>query len=85
MVTGAKSTGIEADSVLVEKDGETENIPYDWVVTAAGAESRDYSDLEQKCQAMGIPFFVMGDALEARRALEANAEAAHYARIFDTV
>ena len=82
-VTGAKFLEYRPGAVVYEKDGKTEEIPCDCAVSAVGARSRSTKELEQAARSMGIPWFVIGDAAKARRALNATAEAARLSRTFD--
>lgn len=82
-ITGAQCKGFKEGAVLIEKEGKADEIPCDYAVVAVGARSRDTSELEAACRRLSIPWFVMGDAAKARRALNATAEAAQFARTFD--
>lgn len=79
--TNAKCTAISTNSVTIEVEGTTEEIPTDSVVVAVGAKSRPWEQLKEKCIEAGIPCHIIGDAVRARRALNATAEAAEIARI----
>ncbi|MEA5003152.1 MAG: FAD-dependent oxidoreductase [Christensenella sp.] len=83
IVTNAEVVGINGNSVSIKIDGQSKELPCDYVVVAVGAVSRDSSDLEETCHRLGIPWFIMGDALKARRTLNAIAEAADISRNFD--
>ena len=74
-VTSAKCIEIRNDAIVVERQGEIEEIPCDSVVVAIGSRSRSYDDMKAYCGEQGIPVHVIGDALQARRALNAVAEA----------
>lgn len=80
-LTNAKCTEINQENVIVEIGGKAEEIPYDYVVVAIGARSRDSQDLKDYCNENNIPFYEIGDVVKARRALNATAEAAKIARI----
>ncbi|RAV00548.1 hypothetical protein [Paenibacillus sp. YN15] len=54
--------------------------PCDSVVVAIGARSRNLAEISSYCNAKGIPCHVIGDAVRARRALNAVAEANEVAR-----
>lgn len=71
VVTSGVCTGIRQEGVIAKKDGKEITIPCDCVVTAVGAKARDSSAFTKVCQELGIPYFVIGDAKEARRALQA--------------
>lgn len=83
VVTDAKVTGITDKAVLIEKDGSQQEMPCDYAVIAVGAVARNSKELEAATREMDIPWFLMGDAAKARRALNATAEAAEFARNFD--
>lgn len=78
--TGAKCVGIKEDTIVVETKSGTEEIPADSVVVAVGAKSRSAEAVQGKCKEKNIPCHVIGDAVRARRALNATAEAAAVAR-----
>ncbi len=52
----------------------------DSVVLAVGSVSRDSSALREACESAGIEFTVIGDAKQARRAIDAVAEGFEAAR-----
>ena len=79
--TKAKCVEILENAVVVETEGRREEIPAQTVVAAVGATSRPSAALEEKCRKLGIPCHVIGDAVRARRALDATAEAAAVARM----
>lgn len=79
-MTGATCTEILENAVLVKKEGHTESIPCDYVVVAIGAKSRNFDEIASFCKEHGIAYHVIGDAVRARRALNATAEAATIAR-----
>lgn len=74
-VTNAKCIEIRNDDVVVERLGNIEEIPCDSVVVAIGTRSREFNDIKRYCEEKEIPVHVIGDALRARRALNAVAEA----------
>lgn len=80
MITKAVCREIIEDGVLIEREGTAELIPCEYVVVAAGAKANDSGMLQKTCAAEGIPFHVIGDALAARRALNAIAEGYETAR-----
>lgn len=79
-ITGAKCVEIKENAVVIEKDNKTEEILCDAVVIAVGAKSRSTDELVEYCKAHNIPCHIIGDAVRARRALNATAEAAAVAR-----
>ncbi len=79
-VTNAKCTEIKDKAIVVEKDGSTLSIPCDYVVVAIGAKSRKFDDITSYCKEHDIACHVIGDAVSARRALNATTEAAEVAR-----
>ncbi|GAA0722366.1 FAD-dependent oxidoreductase [Clostridium malenominatum] len=79
-ITNAKCVEIKEDSVVVEKNGDLEEVPCNSVIIAIGAKSRNCDDIKAYCEENKIPYYIIGDALRARRALNATAEAAEVAR-----
>ena len=79
-ITDAKCTEIKEKSIVIEKDGELQEVPCDSVVVAIGAKSRDFSELSNYCEEKNIPYHVIGDAVRARRALNCIEEAVNVAR-----
>lgn len=61
--------------VIGEKNGEHLEFPCDYAVFAVGSHSRDSHELKEACSELGIDLITVGDAKEARRALEATREA----------
>ncbi|MEA4906534.1 MAG: NAD(P)/FAD-dependent oxidoreductase [Anaerolineaceae bacterium] len=80
MLTSSKCVQINAGGVIIEKDGQQQEIPADCVILAVGSKSLDSENLSAHCKAGGIPFHVIGDALKARKAIDAIWEAAELAR-----
>lgn len=78
--TDSKCVEITKDNVVIEKDGILQNIPCDSVVIAIGAKSNPSEDIKSYCDENNIPYHIVGDALRARRALNATAEASKIAR-----
>jgi len=78
--TNATCVAIKPTSVVIETEGKQEEIPADSVVVAVGAHSRSAEAIKEKCMEEHIPCHVIGDAVRARRALNATAEAATVAR-----
>ena len=64
---------------MVECGGCQQEIPADHVVIAVGSRAVDHSAIDQACEKLGIPYWVIGDARQARRAIDATAEAAEVA------
>lgn len=75
MITNAKCMEIKEGAVVVDRGGSIEEIPCDYVVSAVGARSRGTDDIREYCSKEGVPVHIIGDALRARRALNAVAEA----------
>jgi len=66
---------IEEASVVTVCDGKEEVIsPVDQVVIAVGLKSRD--DLKNTLKARGIRHYIVGDAAQVRRIIEATDEGA---------
>lgn len=74
-VTDIKVTEISENMVIGEKNGEHLEFPCDYAVFAVGSHSRDSHELKEACNELGIDLITVGDAKEARRALEATREA----------
>lgn len=74
-VTDIKVTEISENMVIGEKNGEHLEFPCDYAVFAVGSHSRDSHELKEACSELGIDLITVGDAKEARRALEATREA----------
>lgn len=79
-ITNAKCIAIKENAVLLEIEGKEKEIPADYVVVAIGAKSRANDELVAYCEVLGKPCHVVGDAVRARRALNATAEAGKIAR-----
>lgn len=79
-IVNTKCNEIKEHSIIVEKDGEVKELACDYVVVAIGTVSKDYKDLKQYCEKNHIPYYVIGDAYRARRAIDAIAEAAEVSR-----
>jgi len=79
-ITSAKCIEIKNKAILIEKNGSIEELPCDFVIVSIGAKSRNYEDISIYCQNHGVPYHVIGDAVRARRALNAVAEANEVAR-----
>lgn len=75
MITNAKCMEIKEGVVVVDREGSIEEIPCDYVVSAVGARARGTDDIREYCSKEGVPVHIIGDALRARRALNAVAEA----------
>ncbi len=65
----AKVIEITPDCVRIECDGKIEEIPADSVVLAVG--TRSYNPLQELAAASGIPFRVVGDALQPAMVFDA--------------
>lgn len=81
--TGVTVTEIRENAVVGTKDGKEEIYPCDYAVVAVGSRSNDASALEAVCRENGIAYVKVGDALRARRALNATFEAQEAAVKFD--
>jgi len=79
-VTKARVTAIEDDGVVAEQDGKTINIKGDTVVLAVGTASNKelYNALSGMRDKLG-DLYLVGDALEPRKALDAIREGAEIA------
>jgi NADPH-dependent 2,4-dienoyl-CoA reductase/sulfur reductase-like enzyme len=79
-VTNAKCIEIKENVVIIERSGNIEELVCDSVVVSIGAKSRSFDDLSTYCKEHGVAYHVIGDAVRARRALNAVAEANEVAR-----
>ena len=79
VITSATVKEILDDGVVVTKDGQEEAVHgTDWIILAMGAKSVD--ELSDKIRDRVDEVYVIGDAKEPRRALEAIAEGAEVGR-----
>ncbi len=72
MRRNAVAKRIEADRVVVEVDGVEEEIPADTVIIAAG--SCPAGELYEELKDRGMEVYLVGDAKQARKAIEAIQE-----------
>lgn len=79
-LTNAKCIEIKENAVVIDRMGSVETIPCDSVVVAIGARSRNFESISAFCEKHEIPCHIIGDAVRARRALNAVAEANEVAR-----
>ena len=79
-LTQSKCIEIKEKTIVIDKEGQLQELSYDWVVVAIGAKSRDFTNIATACSDRGIPCHIIGDAVKARRALNSIAEAAAVAR-----
>lgn len=79
-MVNTKCNEIKEKSIIVEKEGEIQELDCDYVVVATGTASKGYEDITEYCEETQIPHYVIGDAVKARRAIDAIAEAAEIAR-----
>lgn len=82
-VTEVKVTEIKKGAVIGEKDGNVVEFPCDAAVIAVGARNRDGSALKRACSRIGCGYLEVGDAVKARRAINATREAFDAAMSFD--
>ncbi|MDR1532468.1 MAG: NADH oxidase, partial [Clostridiales bacterium] len=76
-----KCSRIDEDCVTLEKDGETIRLDCDAVVIAVGSQPKNYDEIKGYSEEHQIPYYIIGDARKARKAIDAIAEAAELARI----
>lgn len=76
----SKCVEITDNGLVIEKDGELQELKCDYVVIAIGAKPNDYGEIKSYCENRRIPFYIIGDAAKPRRAIDAIAEAAEVAR-----
>lgn len=79
-IVNAKVTEILPDGVMIEKDGKEEKVLCDSVIMAVGSKARNHETLSKACEELSIPYHIIGDAKQARRALHAIKEAHEVAR-----
>ena len=79
-LTGTTVVAVKAGAVVVEQGNLTREVPCDTVVMAVGSRPDDHTALAKHCAERGISFHVVGDAVRARPALDAIAEANTLAR-----
>ncbi len=79
-IDNAKCIEIKDDALVYEKSGVTEELPFDYIVIAIGAVATDYTDIKDYCIKNNIHYYVIGDAREPRRAIDAIHEGAEVAR-----
>ncbi|MDY8023272.1 FAD-dependent oxidoreductase [Paenibacillus polymyxa] len=79
-LTDAKCVEIKDNAVVIESKGQLQEYPCDSVVVAIGAKSRNFENINAFCREHHIACHIIGDAVQARRALNAVAEANEIAR-----
>ena len=67
----AKCTKVSDNGVEIEQNGETRTIPADTVIIAVGSEPNNSDFAEKWCETHQVFFRKIGDAVKARRALNA--------------
>lgn len=77
LATDTRVERIEADAVIIQRDGEEERIAVDQVVAAVG--TRPLNRLQKAIEGKGIACTVVGDAAATRRIIEAVEEGARAA------
>lgn len=75
-LVNTRCKAISDEGIVAEHDGEEITIPCDSVIMAVGSKSKPCDALKAACDGLGIPYYVIGDAVQARRALNATAEGA---------
>jgi 2,4-dienoyl-CoA reductase-like NADH-dependent reductase (Old Yellow Enzyme family)/thioredoxin reductase len=71
----ARCVAVEKDAVVVDIDGLESRIPADYVVVAVGSAPNDSAWITDYCKKKAIPCHIIGDAVKARRAIDAVHEA----------
>lgn len=71
VMTDTKCLRINPASVVVDHNGEEKELPADNVVIAVGSKSNDGQWAKDICASRNIPLTIIGDASEARRAVQA--------------
>jgi len=80
IVLNAKCVEITPRAVVICEGNVNKELPCDYVVMAVGSASNDITALKCYCDGRGIPYYVIGDAKQARKMIDAVAEAAQIAR-----
>ena len=76
LMTGTRCCRVDANGVVATSGEEDISIPCDCIVMAIGSRSRDTSALVKACEDNGVKYYIIGDAVKARRALNATGEGA---------
>lgn len=79
-LTNAKCIEVKENAVVIERMGNIEEIPCDSVIVSIGARARNFDNISTYCKEHSVLCHVIGDAVRARRALNAVAEANEIAR-----
>lgn len=66
---------IKGESLVYDEEGEEKHLDIDYVIMAVGSSSNDSKKIKDYCDNNNIPYYVIGDAQRARRALDAIKEA----------
>lgn len=77
LTTNTRVVKIEADAVIIEREGQQERIAADQVVAAVGTQP--FNSLQSSIESKGIACTVVGDAAATRRIIEAVEEGARAA------
>ncbi|HHX03520.1 MAG TPA: FAD-dependent oxidoreductase [Tissierellia bacterium] len=80
LFTKTSCVEIKEKHVVVKTENGLDEIPADHVIMAVGAASRSSDAIQNACEMRKIPYYTIGDAVQARRVLNATAEAAAIAR-----
>lgn len=75
--TSVELLEIKKDSLIYKEKNKNKELEIDHVIMAVGYNANKSNDIKQYCQDREIPFYVIGDALIPRRALDAISEAAN--------
>lgn len=73
-IVNAACKEIRKDAVVYLQEGQEQTVSCDTVVIAAGARPLPTEELCSACDERKIPYHIIGDAVQARRALNAVAE-----------
>lgn len=80
IITKAVCKGICDQGVVTCQEDQETVVTCDSVVIAVGSRANDSTELVAACEELKIPYYVIGDAKKARRALDAIAEGYEAAR-----
>lgn len=75
ILTSTTCKAIETDKVIVADAEGEKKLAADLVIMAVGSKSNDSTDLKAKCEELGIPYYIVGDASSPRLCLNAIQDA----------
>lgn len=81
IITDAVCSAVSEEGIMAKQGEQSIIIPCDCIVIAVGSRANDCSLLVNACNENKIPYSIIGDAKQARRALNAIAEGFEAARL----